>query len=260
MNVRTGRWRMALMAAVAALAMGCTAACSGSATGSGSSDGDTKPNAKERKRKQEQKQEEKQKQNRGQTDDNVRGPLTAAELDKAALATGDVAGYTVTTLPGSPPAGGKADKSACLPLTAVLNGKPEPLATATVYRRLAGGKDEQTVVTEFLGSHASNREAARVLGDLRAAVGACAGGFTAKGGEDGPSKYTGVKELDTARAGDDALAYQLTGDYEGEPVPLVFHVVRSGATVATFYTANLVDAKTPDIPAVLLTAQADKFG
>ncbi|MFI6699751.1 hypothetical protein ACIBJC_12385 [Streptomyces sp. NPDC050509] len=42
-------------------------------------------------------------------------------------------------------------------------------------------------------------------------------------------------------------------------MPLVFQVVRTGATVATYRTANLVDAKTPQIPAAISAARADKL-
>nr|WSZ98134.1 hypothetical protein OH820_22905 [Streptomyces sp. NBC_00857] len=68
-----------------------------------------------------------------------------------------------------------------------------------------------------------------------------------------------MKRLDAVKTGDDALAYQLTGEFEGDPVPLVFHVVRVGGTVATFYTANFENAKTPRMPPELLLAQAAKL-
>ncbi|MEV7865680.1 hypothetical protein AB0P17_06170 [Streptomyces sp. NPDC088124] len=185
-------------------------------------------------------------------------PLSKGELERAVLAGGDVAGFAVTPMEGAPPAGETADRDECRPLTALMNGTPEPVADAAVYRQIVGGKDEQVVVTEFLTAH-KGESAAQVLSRLDAAVVACADGFTADGGEDGPSTYSGVKRLAAPRAGDQALAYQLTGDYEGEDVPLVFQVVRTGTTVATYYTANLVNAKTPEIPAEISAAQAAKL-
>ncbi|MEE1804246.1 hypothetical protein PUR57_37170 [Streptomyces sp. JV176] len=184
--------------------------------------------------------------------------LSKKELERAALVEGDVAGFAVTPMAGAPPAGETADRAECSPLTALMNGAPEPVADAAVYRQIVGGKDEQMVVTEFLTAH-KGQSAGQVLSRLDAAVVACADGFTADGGEDGPSVYSGVRRLAAPKAGDQALAYQLTGDYEGEDVPLVFQVVRTGATVATYYTANLVDAKTPEIPAAISAAQADKL-
>jgi hypothetical protein len=69
------------------------------------------------------------------------------------------------------------------PLTAVINGKPEPLA----YRQLTGAKDDRPAVSEFLTAQGA-QGAATVLSRLRAAVEASEGGFKASGGE-GPSTY-----------------------------------------------------------------------
>ncbi|MFF3453351.1 hypothetical protein ACFYXH_03295 [Streptomyces sp. NPDC002730] len=183
--------------------------------------------------------------------------LSKVELEGFVLAKGDVAGFAVAPMEGAPPMGETADKAECLPLTALLGGKPEPAPSAAVYRQIVGGKGEQTVVTEFLTAH-RGQEAGQVLARLNKAVADCADGFTAHGGES-PSTYSGVKKLPSPQAGDEALAYQLSGAYKGEEVPLVFQVVRTGTTVATFYTANLVDAKTPEIPAAISTAQAAKL-
>ncbi|TQK52166.1 hypothetical protein FBY35_2593 [Streptomyces sp. SLBN-118] len=183
--------------------------------------------------------------------------LSGAELEQAILARGDAPGFNVGPL-GTPPSPGEsADKPECAPLTAVINGKPEPLAHASAYRLLTGAKDGRPSVSEFLTAHGA-QGAATVLSRLRTAVEACKGGFAASGGE-GPSTYRSVKALPVAKVGDDAFAYQVTGDFEGDPVPLVFAVVRSGGTLATYYTANLEGPTTPRIPPVLLTAQLAKL-
>ncbi|MET7618317.1 hypothetical protein [Streptomyces sp. NPDC005408] len=183
--------------------------------------------------------------------------LSKADLEKAILATGDAAGFNAGPLGAPPSQGESADKPECAPLTAVINGKPEPLAQASAYRQLTGAKDNRPAVSEFLTAHGV-QGAATVLSRLRTAVDACEGGFTASGGE-GSSRYKGVKALPVARVGDDAFAYQVTGDFEGLPVPLVFQVVRSGGTLATFYTGNFEGPQTPKIPSVLLTAQTAKL-
>ncbi|MFF4227597.1 hypothetical protein [Streptomyces sp. NPDC001820] len=185
--------------------------------------------------------------------------LSQAQLEKAILAKSDVPGFDVAPMDAPPPQGERADKSVCAPLTAVINGRPEPAAQASAYRQLTGAKDNRPAVSEFLTTHGV-QDATTALSRLRAAVEACEGGFRASGGGEGPSTYQGAKALPVAaQVGDDAFAYQVTGDYEGEPVPLVFHVVRSGGTLATFYTANLEGPQTPRIPPALLTAQADKL-
>ncbi|MET8680612.1 hypothetical protein ABZW18_24260 [Streptomyces sp. NPDC004647] len=241
---------MATVAAV--MALGFTAACGGAS----SEDADKTDKAKQEGASKPPAAPAPESPAKGSA--NGGRTLSEQELDKAALSEGDAKGFAVTTLADAPPGGEKAGKAECRPLTAVISGTPEPAASATVYRQLtAKGKAGQTVITEFLTAH-QQKDAAKVLEDLRAAVKACAAGFTAQG-EDGPSKYSAVKELPAPKAGDDVLAYQVTGDYEGESVPLVFHLMRSGSTIATFYTANLVDAKTPEIPAALVMAQADKL-
>lgn len=184
--------------------------------------------------------------------------LPQAQLEKAILAKGDVPGFNVAPMDAPPPQGERADRAECAPLTAVINGRPEPVAQASAYRQLTGAKNNRPAVSEFLTTHGV-QGATTALSRLRAAVQACERGFKASGGE-GPSTYQSAKALPVAaQVGDDAFAYQVTGDYEGEPVPLVFHVVRSGGTLATFYTANLEGPQTPQIPPALLTAQADKL-
>lgn len=192
--------------------------------------------------------------------------LSKQQLEKAVLVQGDVKGYTIGAMPGgadAAPGDERADRAACKPLTSVLSGTPQPAATDTVYRQILGThKDkkkpmQQAVLTEYLSAH-KPQEAPKVLAELRAAVKNCAGGFTSYGTE-GESTYSAVKELPTVQAGDESFAYQVTGDLDGESVPLVFHVVRSGATVATFYTANLVDARTPEMPSDVLEKQAAKL-
>ncbi|WP_329064001.1 hypothetical protein [Streptomyces sp. NBC_01429] len=183
--------------------------------------------------------------------------LGQGELDRAVLADGDVTGFRVGPMDGPPPGGESADTSRCEPLTAVINGRPEPRAKAVAYRQIVGARDGTPAVSEFLTAHGT-QDATSLVNRLRAAVENCADGFTASGG-DGPSTYQGVKRLTAADAGDDTLAYQVTGDFEGTPVPLVFQVLRVGGTVATFYTADFEGTATPGMPAALLTAQAAKL-
>lgn len=183
--------------------------------------------------------------------------LTKAELDSAVLATGDVSTFTVDPMDGPPAQGESADDPACAPLTAMINGKPEPEASAAVYRQLLGAKTGRPAISEFLTTHGT-QGAISLLSRLGDAVKACEDGFKGSGAGS-RSTYAAVKRIDVPKAGDDTLAYEVTGDYEGDPVPLVFHVVRVGGTVATFYTANLEGTATPEIPSILLATQATKL-
>ncbi|MFC4958999.1 hypothetical protein ACFPFX_22170 [Streptomyces mauvecolor] len=190
------------------------------------------------------------------------GALSSEQLTAAALMTGDVEGFAAEPLEGGTPTGSsRTAKAACMPFVSVINGTPEPAPSATVYRRLVDtsedGRADQTVVTEVLGSHPAG--AADVLARLRTAIDACSDGFRTKGGDLEPSVFTEVKELPAPAAGDEAVAYELMGVAQGDPVPMVFQVVRSGTTVVTYYAVDVSGGDTPQIPDRLAVAQAAKL-
>ncbi|MEW1723563.1 hypothetical protein [Streptomyces sp. NPDC093109] len=250
--------RAAVRAVAVVLALGLAGACGGTRTGA-DTDGDAAPATQDQSRTPTTPATPSANPTGlagvGASDGRV---LDQSELDAAVLADGDVTGFRVAPMDAPPPGGESADTAACAPLTAVLNGRPEPRAKAVAYRQLAGSENGSPAVSEFLTAHGT-RDATVLVRELRAAVESCAGGFTAKGGGEGPSSYTAVKRLRVPDVGDDTLAYQLTGDFEGTPVPLVFQVIRVGGTVATFYTANLEGAATPELPGALPAAQAAKL-
>ncbi|MFE4860196.1 hypothetical protein [Streptomyces sp. NPDC056670] len=190
------------------------------------------------------------------------GGLSRDELAEAALVTGDVKDFSAEPLEGGTPTGSsRTAKAECMPFVAVINGTPDPAPSATVYRRLVNatedGQADQTVVTEVLGAHPSG--ANEVLPRLRTAIEDCADGFKTKGGDLEPSEFTEVKELPAPKAGDDAVAYELMGTAQGDPVPMVFLVVRSGTTVVTYYAVDVTGDDTPQIPPELAVAQAAKL-
>lgn len=188
--------------------------------------------------------------------------LDKAGLAAVALTTGELGTYEVTPMQGGEESGTeRSENKDCRPLVAVINGAPEPAPAATVFRTVMDksqeGKDDQTVVTEILTSHPQDG-AQQLMRGVRDAVRACAGGFRTSG-EDGPSTYAEVKQLPLPPAGQESIAYQVTGSIEGDKVPLVFQLVRTGSTVVTFYVANFVSATTPQLPAELVAAQAAKL-
>ncbi|MFG2717386.1 hypothetical protein ACGFW5_03625 [Streptomyces sp. NPDC048416] len=190
------------------------------------------------------------------------GVLTGDQLAAAALVTGDVKDFAAEPLEGGAPTGSsRTSKPECMPFVAVINGTPQPAPSATVFRRLVNttedGQADQTVVTEVLGAHPEG--AADVLRRLRTAVEACADGFTTRGGDLEPSAFSEVKELPTPDVGDEAIAYELMGVAQGDPVPMVFQVVRSGTTVVTYYAVDVTGDDTPQIPSQLAVAQAAKL-
>ncbi|WP_141724778.1 hypothetical protein [Streptomyces niveus] len=261
----------AAVAAMAALVLGLTTACGGGDSG-GDGDKPAKPDAaadataeandpKDPGQVSEPPALEEQPKT---VDPRVKGvgagggrELTENELAAAVLATGDVSTFKVDPMDGPPAQGENADDPACAPLTAMINGKPEPVASAAVYRQLLGAKTGRPAISEFLTTHGT-QGAVSLLSRLGDAVKDCEDGFKGSGAGSS-STYSAVKRIDVPKAGDDTLAYQVTGDFEDDPVPLVFHVVRVGGTVATFYTANLEGTATPEIPSILLATQAAKL-
>lgn len=262
--------RTSVAAAMAVLVLGLTTACGGGDSG-GDGDKPAKPDAaadataeandpKDPGQVSEPPALEEQPKT---VDPKVKGvgagggrELTETELAAAVLATGDVSTFKVDPMDGPPAQGENADDPACEPLTAMINGKPEPVASAAVYRQ-PGAKTGRPAISEFLTTHGT-QGAVSLLSRLGDAVKACENGFKGSGAGSS-STYSAVKRIDVPKAGDDTLAYQVTGDFEGDPVPLVFHVVRVGGTVATFYTANLEGTATPEIPSILLATQAAKL-
>ncbi|MFG3135161.1 hypothetical protein ACGFZA_02940 [Streptomyces sp. NPDC048211] len=188
--------------------------------------------------------------------------LDRAGLAGIALTTGEVASYEVTPMQGGEETGTeRSENKDCRPLVAVINGAPEPAPAATVFRTVMDaseeGRDDQTVVTEILTSHPKDA-AQQLMRGVRDAVRACAGGFRTSS-EDGPSTYTEVKQLPLPPAGQESIAYQVTGSIEGDRVPLLFQLVRTGSTVVTFYVADFLTGRTPELPAGLVAAQAAKL-
>lgn len=243
--------RRAAAAATAAAVLCLTAACGGASDGHADADD------------QESKAKPTVSSAAGESVRSTGESLSEGELKQVALASGDVPGFAVAPTRGGGETGTeRAEQPECQALADVINGAPRPAPSATVLRTLMDeseeGRDDQTVVTEILTSYPGGGGAAQVLRGVSKAVAACAGGFRTTGG-DGPSVYTGVKELPAPQAGQEALAYQVTGSFEGTKVPLVFQLVRSGSTVVIFYAANFIDARTPEIPARLATAQAARL-
>ncbi|RFU83026.1 hypothetical protein DY218_29815 [Streptomyces triticagri] len=200
----------------------------------------------------------------------VTGPHpSAADLEKAAVTAADVkaAGYTVKKPSASDMEGmgeEKAKKPACTPLADLLGGTPTtPEPAAKVLRQLNSTDDEATdrapAVFTFLLSYGEKAGTSYVAA-LKGAVEACADGFettTRSGGK----AYKEAKEIEAPApdAGDEAYSYELAGDLGGMAVPLDFHVVRKGRTVAVFYAMGLEPGAPAKVPGEAVEAQVNKL-
>ncbi|MGW2467817.1 hypothetical protein [Streptomyces bauhiniae] len=208
--------------------------------------------------------------------------LTAAELEKAALAQSDVKSGKVTA---KVPAGDDiaadkvtADDAACLPLARAQAGVAQGEPAATVKRSWLGtpkkpaadSKPEDALLAALdvnktligLASYDGGAAEAALKG-LNTAAQKCAGGFTATiGGE--KTKFLKVATDAAPQGGDEGVALTLTmAADEGVQAPVKVTALRKGATVATFSTVNMAamaSGKNYQAPSDVIAAQMAKLG
>ncbi|MFD5052549.1 hypothetical protein [Streptomyces tendae] len=208
--------------------------------------------------------------------------LTAAELEKVALAQADVKNGEVATELSADDQVAKdqisADDEACLPLVHVQGAVAQGEPAADVQRSWQGqsespseskGPDGQDMtdidVNKILLNVASYADggAEEAMAGLKAAVEKCAGGFDATAGGD-KMRVTKVSGLDRLKAGDEGMTVNIgvaTGGDSSGLMKLV--VVRKGSTLATFSAVNLSSMMTGaefEVPAEVVDAQVAKLG
>ncbi|QIP84982.1 hypothetical protein GLX30_14185 [Streptomyces sp. Tu 2975] len=107
-------------------------------------------------------------------------PLTAPELERAALTTKDLTGFQVSTGKSALAASGQptADKARCRPLADAMGAAPDGHARHTVDRGLGSLDDLGLAISASLSSY-SETDAKKLMDGLEAALDACGGGFEA---------------------------------------------------------------------------------
>lgn len=208
--------------------------------------------------------------------------LTAAELEKAALAQGDVEAHKITKAgpeDNVDAADISTDKEVCAPLARALYGADEGKPTAVAKRQvvsepdvkggdLAEGDTEDALAAAFdvtstlltLSSYDSETAEGNIAA-LRKAATECAGGFgVTTAGE--TQKVTKITE-EKVTGGEEALAWTLMAEQGGQTAPLKLVALRQGGTVATFTSFNLAMASgkgsTFDLPTAVIAGQAAKL-
>ncbi|MFH8464267.1 hypothetical protein [Streptomyces sp. NPDC017991] len=183
------------------------------------------------------------------------GPLTKAQLKKAALATGDVKGFDIEESEGADLLGQTvpATPSKCQPIADMFLFSGDPASRAGVSRG-AVPKDETnaSVITFALLAHRSG-EADQVIDGLRTATRDCAAYRHAD------YDYKDVKALADPGLGDESVAFRLVASIEGAQVPAAYTVVRDGTTLVAFSSMNMLDADEIEVPAKLVEAQLAKL-
>ncbi|MEU8616748.1 hypothetical protein [Streptomyces sp. NPDC048623] len=197
--------------------------------------------------------------------------LPAADLEKLLVTQADLKGYKVEQAkPAEHVNAGdvSADKPACEPLAEALSwaAPGTPGASATVKTipipqkkgsfEDALGTFAAPVTSVTLGSYAGEG-AQQALASLKAAGTECAGGFTIHGG--GVATKVTKVQPDTVTAGDEALAWTVTRDMEGEPFVTKLAVLRKGNNLAGFATLS-ISGEVKEQPKTVIDAQAAKLG
>ncbi|MFE0201757.1 hypothetical protein [Streptomyces sp. NPDC058985] len=207
--------------------------------------------------------------------------LTAAELEKAALAQADVKNGKVTKVSAADDVAKdkvKGDKAECEPLAFAETGVPLGEPAAAVKRSWTEGpkKPSGDAGTEEAIGDAFDLDKAlvtlatyddggaeAVLKDVKEAADTCAGGFTFTAmGE--PAKIAKVVQGEPAGGADESVAMTMTmvGE-DGDEFPVKVSVTRKGSTVATFTVLNLASAGTGKdfpFPTEISDAQLAKLG
>ncbi|MFI9629143.1 hypothetical protein [Streptomyces sp. NPDC052042] len=203
--------------------------------------------------------------------------LTAAELEKAALAQGDVEGHKIAEAAAKDVISKneiKSENAACTPLANALMGaevgEPAALAKRTVVsepKKKEGLKAEEklkaatdiTTTQLALGSY-DGTGAADSIAALRKAATECAGGFefTTAGAK---NKITKVTEAQV-KAGEEATAWTVEMDADGEKLLLKLVGMRQGSSFASFSSMNLAaigEGGDFELPTAVVEAQAKKL-
>ncbi|MFJ9111700.1 hypothetical protein [Streptomyces sp. NPDC102283] len=212
--------------------------------------------------------------------------LTAAELEKATLVQGDVQGRKITKAGPAdevPADGVTVDEEGCLPVAHAMFGVAQKGSVATTKRKvidepktdgkkksledMAEGevedafKDAFNLTSTFVALHSYEGTAGPdAFAALKKAAADCAGGFTATVAGT-PTKVTSIAE-EKATGGDEAAAWTVTSEEDGDTAPFKLVALRKEATVATFFSFNLAavggDVKF-EVPAEVVAAQDRKL-
>ncbi|MEW2522631.1 hypothetical protein [Actinacidiphila alni] len=162
----------------------------------------------------------------------------------------------------------RTSPAACQPLDRMTSLSSDYQYFAVVEQKVSPASGDGPITEMALTSYRP-AEAPKVIADLRTSIRTCSDFSQLRGGYE----YTHPQVLADPNVGDEAIAYRLTqvvpsvdsnGNPDGgQPVDVPFHfvVVRSGATIASFYTMTGPGGHgTTDVPMDVVKAQIAKLG
>ncbi|MGW7068531.1 hypothetical protein ACWGII_10625 [Streptomyces sp. NPDC054855] len=161
----------------------------------------------------------------------------------------------------------KLDKTACASLGYAMNQFPVGDAQDS-FVRVAEKKEFDGAFTYVTLATYAPGKAQEAMADMTKAVGACKGGFTAKG-DKASSKYESITPETTGIAptpgADDSLAFRTTSTYKGDTHTMRTQATRHGDTIALYYAVDgnaFMQSRSGDaklFPAVV-KSQEEKLG
>ncbi|GGT88896.1 hypothetical protein [Streptomyces lateritius] len=198
--------------------------------------------------------------------------LSAAELEKLIVEQADVPGYQVQKAKPTdvvPSSAVTTDKPACKPLADALSFIATGNPGASVQRKAIAEPKKDTasspedivgalgapVTAVTLGSYDGNG-AQDAFASLKTAGTECAGGFTLNGGGE-KTKISKVAP-EAVTAGEEAVAFTVTTDMDGEPFISKVVAFRKGNTLASFSVISLA-GKVKEFPKAVVDAQVAKL-
>ncbi|MFJ8646178.1 hypothetical protein ACIRNI_08635 [Streptomyces sp. NPDC093546] len=185
------------------------------------------------------------------------GAVDPQTLEKATL-SGKKNGFEVKKVAKAEVEAGrdmKADKAECQPLASVAGGFTHIPAVSVEHRSLEPTEAKNaTIGSMWLASH-SEKNAQRVMTDLRTSLEKCPSGFKTLG-----LTYTAVEPVKAPSLGDESLGYRITSTVAKQSVPMTYTVVRKDGVVAVFYGVNMLTPKNSAIPEAVVKAQLDQLG
>ncbi|MFD7442313.1 hypothetical protein [Streptomyces sp. NPDC059909] len=190
------------------------------------------------------------------------GPvLTEAQLKQALVAKTEIAGYEAedNDVAAVRP---KADKEACRALADMTaSGTTRtPVAGAWASRNFSPASAPGMSVTTSLLSYEGDG-ARQTVADIRKAVEACSDGFSTTGNNGGATvTYTSVTAAQQPlEGGDESVSWVMTGEAQGQQLPMHLTAVREGNALAVFFTIHLLSPKGAKLPQDLFDAQLAKL-
>ncbi|WP_141753807.1 MULTISPECIES: hypothetical protein [Streptomyces] len=187
-------------------------------------------------------------------------PLAQAEISSAALAPGDVSGYTIRETSVGSGSGGPAwaAKKSCQPIVNVMypeaSAYDKRLASRSIVKTPEGSRKPTVAYRLVLSSVTSEMVAEQSVKDLKKAITACGSGFDTS--LSGPAKKIGSVTANESSLGDNGVDFSL--EYQmGRKVRYV--VTQDGACLTSISAEDEFAHKFVAVPREIVDAQERKL-